>query len=90
MLRKIKETLGLVQRSHPKTLRQWRLQTTDGGLYCFFDPKVETVCIYPLTSSERSTKMVEYGSVSASVEGEGPVRPHQINLFRRFINAATI
>jgi len=89
MFRQIRKTFELA-RSRPKSLRAWRIVETDGGAYCFFDPKIETICIYPLTSSERAVTIKKYGSVSASVEGEGPVRPHQVNLFRRFINAATI
>jgi len=88
MFRKILKTFGLVP-DRPKKIHEWRLQPTNGGLYCFFDPSIETIVILPLTTSRGAVSINEYGSVSASVEGEGSVLPHQVNLFRRIINAAT-
>jgi len=54
----------------------------EDGMYCFFDPNTEKVCVYPLTDSERSAMVTEHGSVSALIESE-KVLPHQINLFRK-------
>jgi len=72
MFRKILKTFGLVP-DRPKKIHEWRLQPTDGGLYCFFDPSIETIVILPLTTSRGAVSINEYGSVSASV-GLGPGR----------------
>ena len=58
----------------------------DVGCYCFFDPRREKICIYPLTSPESPGIIESMVSVSALVEGRG-VAPHQINLFRKGLDA---
>ena len=48
-----------------KVLRGWRFQEINEGMYVFFDPLVERVSIYPLTSSERSAMVKKCDSGDA-------------------------
>jgi len=51
-------------------------------MYCFFDPKKEYICIFPLTPVDKPNIMESMVSVSALIEGEG-VAPHQLSLYRK-------
>ena len=82
MLRWIQKTLDRVRGLKPKVLRAWRMVDLgeDVGLYCFFDPKRERICVYPLTSPKSPGILESMVSVSALETGTG-VAPHQVNLF---------
>ncbi len=84
MFRNLKRILTILRSPKAKKLRAWRMvDLGDGfGVYCFFDPRRERICIYPLTSPEPPGIMENMVSMSALETGTG-VAPHQINLFRR-------
>ncbi len=50
--------------------RMWRMLSHEGGLLCFFDPKIEAVGIRDLTREEKGVSIDMIGSVSALTEEE--------------------
>ena len=88
MLAKIRKIYEHFRLPKPKVLRAWRMVDLgeDVGCYCFFDPRREKICVYPLTSPEPPSIMENMISMSALETGTG-VAPHQVNLFRKGLDA---
>jgi len=87
MFRQIRRILDRALGPKPITLRRWRMvDLGEGvGMYCFFDPLKEKICIYPLTDLESPGILESMVSVSDLETGDG-VPPHQVNLFRKELN----
>ncbi len=66
-----------------KVLREWRLVEVTGGSFCFFDPRIEKICVYPLTSTERCAMVdsVSCEAVEAEADAASQLNNKQRDLF---------
>ncbi len=56
----------------PKALRNWRIQPASPfGLHVWFDPDVEKVKIYDLTSTEKGDKLLMICDSVSALKGKG-------------------